>query len=65
MTTYAGDPLGRWHYVRYATGVVELYDLAVDPWELDDVADVAANADVMRKLDAFRKAYLREGRPPS
>ena len=31
VTTYAGDPLGRWHYIRYSGGAVELYDLATDP----------------------------------
>ncbi len=65
VTTYTGDPLGRWHYIRYSDGSAELYDLAADHRELDDVADVAANADVTRKLEALRKAYLREGRPPS
>ena len=34
VTTYKGDPLGRWHYIRYSGGAVELYDLAADPWEL-------------------------------
>jgi N-acetylglucosamine-6-sulfatase len=65
VTTYTGYPLGRWHYIRYSGGVIELYDLTADPWELDNVADVPANADVIATLDALRKSYLREGRPSS
>jgi N-acetylglucosamine-6-sulfatase len=65
VTTYKGYPLGQWHYIRYSGGAIELYDLAADPWELDDVADVPANAEVITALDALRTAYLLEGRPPS
>jgi len=63
VTTYDGYPLGRWHYIRYSTGAIELYDLALDPWELHDVADVPADAGVIATLDALRKTYLREGLP--
>jgi len=65
VTTYAGYPLGRWHYIHYVGGAVELYDLAKDPWELHDVANDPANEHVLATLDALRKAYLREGRPSS
>jgi len=64
VTTYRGDPLGRWHYIRYSGGPVELYDLSADPWELRNVAGMPSHAALMAKLDAVRKAYLREGRPP-
>ena len=63
VTTYDGYPLGRWHYIRYSTGAIELYDLALDPWELHDLADVPADAGVIATLDALRKTYLREGLP--
>jgi N-acetylglucosamine-6-sulfatase len=38
IRTSAQHPLGRWHYIEYDTGEVELYDSAADPWELENRA---------------------------
>ena len=66
VTTYDGDPLGRWHYIRWDTGRRELYDLIRDPWELRDVAADPAFAEVGRALEHRRRALMAEGteRPP-
>jgi arylsulfatase A-like enzyme len=61
VTTYEGDPLGRWHYIRWDTGRRELYDLSKDPWELHDVSADPANATVRRALERRRRALLAEG----
>jgi arylsulfatase A-like enzyme len=50
LRTTDESPLGRWSYVRYATGEVELYDLERDPWQLDNRAGDAAVAPVERDL---------------
>lgn len=65
VTTFAGYPLGRWHYIRWKGGAVELYDLARDPHELHDVAADPALADVRAALDRERRRLLAEGRPPA
>jgi arylsulfatase A-like enzyme len=64
VTTYAGDPLGRWHYIRWRTGRRELYDLAVDPWELHDRASDPAYARVRQALERRRRQLVAEGRVP-
>lgn len=66
VTTYEGDPLGRWHYIRWDTGRRELYDLMRDPWEMHDVAADPAFAEVRRALERRRRALMTEGteRPP-
>ena len=55
LRTTAAHGLGRWHYVEYATGERELYDLTADPWELDNRAGLPEYAqeqrDLRRKLD--------------
>lgn len=63
ITTYLGDPLGRWKYIRWETGRRELYDLAADPWALHDVAAEPAYLEVLRTLDRRRRRMLEEGRP--
>ncbi len=63
VTTYLGDPLGSWQYIRWETGRRELYDLAADPWALHDVAAEPAYADVRRTLERRRRRMLEEGRP--
>jgi hypothetical protein len=45
----------RWTYVRYATGEEELYDLAADPFELENVA----RADSFLPVLEERRARLR------
>lgn len=62
VTTYSGDPRGRWHYIRWQTGRRELYDLAADPWELHDVAAEPAYADVRHSLERLRRQLMKEGR---
>ena len=52
--------MGRWKAVRIAAGKpLELYDLAVDPREVRDVA--SENADVIARIES----YLRTARTPS
>lgn len=63
VTTYEGDPLGRWHYIRWATGRKELYDLSRDPWELHDVSADPALTTVRQALEHRRRALLSEGVP--
>lgn len=43
--------LGRWLYVAYTDGERELYDLAADPWMLQNQAGQPAVADVQSTLD--------------
>jgi arylsulfatase A-like enzyme len=63
LRTTPSNPLGRWHYVEYDDGFRELYNLASDPWELQNLAYSAASASLRRAL-ALRLAELRrEGRP--
>lgn len=61
VTTYEGDPLGRWHYIRWATGRQELYDLSNDPWELRDLWADPAYTGVRQALEQRRRALLAEG----
>jgi len=61
VTTYEGDPLGRWHYIRWDTGRKELYDLSNDPWELHDLAADPALAPVRRALERRRRTLRAEG----
>jgi len=61
VTTYLGDPLGRWHYIRWQTGRRELYDLAADPWEMHDMAQQPAYAAVRHALELRRRELLAEG----
>ncbi|HEV8355060.1 MAG TPA: sulfatase [bacterium] len=53
----------RFLYVRYVTGAGELYDLARDPWQVDNVYGQAAfgavAADLQRVLDTLRSAQRR------
>lgn len=43
-------PLGRWHYIEYETGEVELYDKAHDPWELTNLAARPSRSDIASQL---------------
>ncbi|MET0773048.1 MAG: sulfatase-like hydrolase/transferase [Candidatus Limnocylindrales bacterium] len=61
VTTYPGHPLGRWHYIRWATGRRELYDLAADPWEVHDVSQDPAYVPVRRALERLRRGLRAEG----
>ncbi len=57
-TTALYDAGNRWHYVEYANGELELYDLVADEWEMDNVASDPAYAEVVASLSA-RLAELR------
>jgi arylsulfatase A-like enzyme len=61
VTTYAGHPLGRWHYIRWQTGRRELYDLAADPWEVRDRSQDPAYAPVRKALERLRRELVAEG----
>jgi arylsulfatase A-like enzyme len=61
VTTYLGHPLGRWHYIRWATGRRELYDLAADPWEVRDLSQEPAYGTVRRALERLRRELVAEG----
>lgn len=43
---------GRWKYIHYIDGPPQLFDLAADPGELDDLGDSPAHADVRAELYA-------------
>jgi arylsulfatase A-like enzyme len=49
-TTRAYDPDRAWVYTEYSTGERELYDLAADPWQLENVAGLDAYAVVEGEL---------------
>jgi hypothetical protein len=58
VRTTRADPLGRWHYIEHPTGERELYDLAVDPWEMESVDGrwryAATEAALASRLDRLR-----------
>jgi hypothetical protein len=56
------NPLSRWHYVEYSTDEKELYDLAADPYELDNLSSQPAKADIMAQLSQRLHELLEEGR---
>lgn len=47
VPTYCAVRSARWKFVWYATGEEELYDVAADPFELENVAASAPNASVL------------------
>jgi len=55
IPTFCAVRSERWTYVRYATGEEELYDLAADPFELEN----SAGAPSMRPVLEERRARLR------
>ena len=56
IPTFCAVRSERWTYVRYSTGEEELYDLAADPYELDNLAGMAASRSVLER----QRARLRE-----
>ncbi len=59
IRTSSQHPLGRWHYIEWGTGERELYDSVEDPWELKNLVDKAAYADVADELAAELEAEFR------
>jgi arylsulfatase A-like enzyme len=55
IPTYCAVRSERWLYVRYTTGEEELYDLAADPFELENLAGVPSARSVLED----RRARLR------
>jgi N-acetylglucosamine-6-sulfatase len=60
LDTTAASPLGRWHYVEYATGERELYDLAADPWELVNRIHDPSQAALVQRLHDDLAAILAQ-----
>ncbi len=52
IRTTSQHPLGRWHYVEWATGERELYDSINDPWELTNMVRRTDHAEVVAQLSA-------------
>ncbi|MEA2676875.1 MAG: hypothetical protein QOJ81_1016 [Chloroflexota bacterium] len=62
VRTTSTSPLGLWHYVEYETGERELYDLAADPYELNNRYGGASYTAVQAALAARLSQLLSEGR---
>lgn len=62
LRTTASSALGKWHYVEWATGERELYDLARDPWELQNLAGNPATQQLRDQLSVRLMQLLQEGR---
>jgi arylsulfatase A-like enzyme len=50
IRTTSQHPLGRWHYIEWATGERELYDSVADPWELHNLVKDAEHRDIAAAL---------------
>lgn len=50
IRTTSRHRLGRWHYIEYDTGEVELYDSEADPWELENVATDPGHGAILAEL---------------
>lgn len=60
IRTTAQHPLGRWHYIEWATGERELYDSVEDPWELTNLATGGEHDEVVAQLSADLAAEFSE-----
>ncbi len=56
-------PLGAWHYVEWANGFRELYDLTADPWELTNKANDPTKLVTRTQLAVQLETLWQEGRP--
>lgn len=61
VRTTALHELGLWHYVEYGNGERELYDLAADPWELDNRAGLSGHENVVTALGQRLDELRQEG----
>jgi len=59
------DVAGGYTWVEYETGERELYDLGVDPYQLENVANEAAYAEVRVRLEERLEELLRQARVAS
>lgn len=64
IRTSAQHPLGRWHYIEYETGEVELYDTAEDPWELTNLAPRQRYSTITTQLADELRLEFGEGVVP-
>lgn len=55
---YSGVRVGTWTYVRYHAGGEELYDRSIDPWELDNLADVSRFAPQLHQLRRLAHRFV-------
>ena len=62
VRTTSSSPLGLWHYIEYVNGERELYDLAADRWELENLAGHVDRAVVQAALATRLNELLQEGR---
>jgi arylsulfatase A-like enzyme len=62
IRTTPDSDLGNWHYIQWADGSRELYDLDVDPFELENRAGNAAYAEIRKVLAGRLAALWAEGR---
>ncbi|GAA1517744.1 sulfatase family protein [Nocardioides humi] len=58
---YRGVRIGTWTYVEYRRGGVELYDRGRDPYEMHNLADDPAYADVRATLSTLTARYRNSG----
>ena len=66
VPTYCGVRTTRFVFIHYSTGFEELYDLASDPYELQNLAGTAADATIGRLRSTTRSmcSPLPPGMPP-
>jgi N-acetylglucosamine-6-sulfatase len=62
LRTTASHPAGLWHYVEWSNGARELYDLAADPWELENLAGQQSSAMLMTVLSGQLRQLRQAGR---
>jgi hypothetical protein len=62
VRTTPSHALGLWHYVEWANGDRELYDLSSDPWELENRVNDPAFKDIRATLAQELSALRNEGR---
>ena len=54
----------RWKFVHYLRGGEELYDLARDPHEIDNLADIALHANIRQTMSRILEDHLKSTGDP-